>query len=210
MMRKMAVLTALVAILAFAPGAMADSVGSTSCSTGQPVTLGNDNIANLTVIVTLCVDGANVTLAGVSWTGGVAALTFSGVDTLQYQQNVTLVSAAPPGNAGNLWSPTIAASGGPSGFGSFSFEINANLQSSPLSGYPGQLWTFSGNQSTSGLDYMAHVRLGNGCSAWVSGRSYTATESTDTNCTGTSVPEPGTMSLFGLGLLGIAIRRFIR
>lgn len=212
MMRKMAVLTVLVAILAFAPVAKADgSVGSSTCSTGTTVTLGNDNVASLALSVTLCVSGNTVTLGGVSWTGGASNLAYVGLDEIQWQQNVTITSAIPAGGppSSKDWvSNTVSpGAGGPSGFGSFLWA-----SSSPgAQTQPGQQWIFSGNQSTNPADYMVHIRFGpTSCSGWVSGASYSGTLDPGTGCGGTSVPEPGTMSLLGLGLLGLAIRRFTR
>lgn len=71
-----------------------------------------------------------------------------------------------------------------------------------------ELVTFQANAK--GATYAAHVRYGDSdCSGWVSDPTDTDPDGTSPGTCGgsTSVPEPGMLSLIGLGLLGIGIAR---
>jgi len=200
MKTKVLVALAAFAVLLVVPsGARADgSLGSTTCSTGTAVTLGNTNINLFSVTVTLCVNTSTgtVTLNGISWVGIPTSVV--GVD--QFFANTSAVFDSSGSSSGwALASNGCTGAGNPpcnaDGFGDFLTEVD----SPGNTGNVGLHWDFTSNPGTT-TDYALHIRFGNNCSAFVSNRTTTSTQD-NFNC---AVPEPGTLALFGSGLVGLA------
>ncbi len=162
-----------------------------ACPLGQ-IELSNTNVTGFGVTVCLTLSGNTLTVNSISNTSG---LTVVGIDALGYNTPATLSSET---DTSGVWGPK----GGSSpfemdGFGDFVSEITnpgGTGGASPAS----FSWTFS---ASPGTDLALHVRFSNNCSAFVSNRTTTSAGPIG-NCG--VIPEPGTMALFGSGLIGLA------
>jgi hypothetical protein len=185
------VLAAAVVALLLPSGASADAV----CGAGN-IELSNTNVSGfgVTVCLTLNTSTNTLTVNSISNTSG---LTVIGLDSLGYNTSATLSSST---DTSGTW---VAGNAGFDGFGSFTSEIANPGGTGGAPSQPSFSWTFN---ATPGTDLAVHVRFSNGCSAFVSNRT-TTSAGADANCG--VVPEPGTLALFGSGLVAIAgiIRR---
>jgi hypothetical protein len=187
----------LVTLAAIALALLIPSGASAACASGQ-ITLSNTNTTGFGVTVCLTLSGNTLTLNSISNTSG---LTVVGVDALGYGTSATIVSDT---DTSGVW----AAKSGSSpfsidGFGDFVSEITNPGGTGGAPSQPSFSWTFS---ASPGSDLVLHIRFSNGCSTFVSNRT-TDSAAPDANCG--VVPEPGTLALFGSGLVAIAgiIRR---
>ncbi len=186
----------LVTLAAIGLALLIPSGATAACPVGQ-IELSNTNVTGFGVTVCLTLSGNTLTVNSISNTSG---LTVVGIDALGYNTSATLVSET---DTSGVWAPK----GGTTpfnidGFGNFVSEIvnpGGTGGASPAS----FSWTFS---ASPGTDLVLHVRFNNECSAFVSNRTTTSSGAIG-NCA--VIPEPGTMALFGSGLVAIAgiIRR---
>ena len=181
----------LVTLAAIGLALLIPSGAFAQCGAGQ-ITLSNTNVTGFGVTVSLTLCDNTLTVNSITNTSG---LTVVGIDALGYQSSVTLVSET---DTSGTWAPK----GGTTpfqmdGFGDFTSEITnpgGTGGASPAS----FSWTFSGSPGT---DLALHIRFSNNCSAFVSNRTATSSGPIG-NCF--VIPEPGTMALFGSGLVGLA------
>jgi len=192
----------LVTLAAIGLALLIPSGASATCPAGQ-IELSNTNVTGFGVTVCLTLNTSTNTLTVNSITN-TSGLTVVGIDQLGYQTSATVVSDT---DTSGVW----AAKGGTTpfqmdGFGDFTSEITNPGGTGGSASQPSFSWTFS---ASPGTDLALHVRFSNNCSAFVSNRTTTSSGPIG-NCF--VIPEPGTMALFGSGLVGLAgiLRRRLR
>jgi hypothetical protein len=208
----------LVAMMALAVGTPARA--DVTCASICTVTLTQTNViqlAGVQVNVTINNTGTHTVLTfqmvnnpitntpigmdQIGWTGGHLS---HGSNTFSSSYNATASSHW----GGNL--VTGPVTGAMDGFGKFNVQGADPASTAGISPSTAITMTLAGKVTTfysnsSGNVFTVHVRFGGNCSGFIGGLAGTGSANNDANCTRPgSVPEPGSMVLFGSGLLGLA------
>ena len=189
----------LLAVAVVAVGILVPAAAQATCS-GAPVDLTNNKAGLTGVHVVLCIDtvGGNtqVTLDSVTRAPSNYGA-FEKIFVLAWNGGGSFSSASPA----LAWTETCSSNcGGLDGFGKFDHRVDNSGASAGFAGI-GQVWTISRTSTPTG--FAAHVGFANGCTIVVSDVGQTNTgELTNASCA--PIPEPGTLVLFGSGLLGVA------
>jgi hypothetical protein len=162
-------------------------------------------------VLDISTDAVKVDVATVSgftqldvyWVNGDSGLMAIGIDQFAYDGVTATVSSAPASWTGF----TYGGVQNMDGFGSFYAKGQDPGGTLGTSISNRIIFTLNSNVTssfTSGMQFAAHVRYGEGCSGFVSGRT---AEGNETSSCGSSVPEPVSLLLLGAGLAGIGIWR---
>lgn len=146
---------------------------------------------------------SGVTTLVFTWVSGNSGLTAIGMDKIGYDSTVGCCAAGTTAGWGPFDSDGIPPSHNMDGFGSF-LSVGAKPAANDLA----ITLVLAGNASAAlngAEDFAVHVRYGNDCSGFVSGRT-TSTDSDGTSpCGSTQVPEPTSLILLGSGLAGLGL-----
>ncbi len=197
----------LAAVVALALPSGARAVCTVNGISGTTVVLSNNNLGLSGVNVTLCVASSG----GTTFVGLVGVTTNSTSGAFAFINQIGI-----NGTSGNVFLDAFSGStslgwgqgpGNCNGFDGFTPTYTSCGQTK-MGGTkvdtPGEYWTFTGTISPN--QFVVHVAFAN-CTGFFGNGSVSGTTDTSgqtTPCPGVSVPEPGSLSLLGLGLAAIA------
>ncbi len=201
-MRTKLVLLVLAAVVALALPSGARAVCTVNGISGTTVVLSNNNLGLSGVNVTLCVASSG----GTTFVGLVGVTTNSTSGAFAFINQIGI-----NGTSGNVFLDAFSGStslgwaqgpGNCNGFDGFQ-AVYTSCGQTKMGGDPvvssGEYWTFTGTISPD--QFVVHIAFAN-CTGFFGGTA--TTNSTDSLGACTSVPEPGSLSLLGLGLATIA------
>jgi len=145
---------------------------------------------------------AGITTLVFTWVSGNSGLTAIGMDKIGYDSTVGCCGVGTTSGWGPFDSDGNPPSHNMNGFGSF-----LSVGAKPAANDVLITLVLSGDASAaldSPLDFALHVRYGNDCSGFVSGRSHEPNGSTS-GCGSVQVPEPSSLLLLGSGLTGLGL-----
>jgi hypothetical protein len=180
-------------LVAFTTSARADSVG---CAT-------TSNVSGVNASVCFSVTGDVITITSLSVDG---SSSIKGISSFDWNTAADYVG---PTNSNGTWADSGTDSNQVDGFdlNPWLGEADGSAFGPPPINGVGTYWTLNGDP---GSDFVFHLQYtnsnGTGCSAFVSNTSHdnTGLSAPADGCGSTSVPEPGSLALFGTGILGMA------
>lgn len=185
-----------VALAAVAVALLLPSTARAVCPGGQTtITLSNTNTTGFAVTVVLCLDTSTFVLTVNSITNNAGFdNSLARIDALGYNTTAGLSGTI---NQTVAWGPKAGSSPfNIDGFGDFTSEVTGPGNQSGI----GLAWDFNATPGTSNI--VVHVAFGGtNCSTFVSDRTTTSAQP-NANCV--AIPELGSLTLLGAGLLGLA------
>lgn len=192
-------------VIAFAALALAFALPNAAhagCAAGQ-IDLSFNNISPATVDICFTASGNTLTfnsISGAPASGG----TFVRFDEISFGGTETNLNPNPTTTGSQTWTFGSGCNVAPyDGLGGSGYTgcIGGSTAMNP-STPTGSTWTFSGGTISGPIS--AHVIFSTGCTFFAGSTGSSNSGGVSGSCLGASTPEPGTLLLFGSGVLGLA------